>query len=817
MSKPHAKGDHYGQKQSSEQVSAAAQATEPENAESHKAETKKKSRVAVFQSKSSLGGLAKDAAARIDQTPSSPEDEPKSKVKDNEIDFDGTYDNENLLDEYSFDNTPEAGNGDGIPETRLYTPIPRRSGVYPHSAPLPSSGQADRLESFNRMKYGMGTGTERTSQEDILEIDDANEQIDALLREEMPAIRMGQCLNSGPGAIIKTQSSIQSIRPERDSITPEMSSLTDQDDSQIRNGEPRGIERLVSGVGQSRFPSGTHGSNPQCFNMTMPGLASNSGRSFTETTSHGGLAPPPPDPNYQNTANLEQQLASHVQALHHHVNSVVRRLTKTFEGSNNWTMDQVLRNVESMSDTAKVMNSRSVNQSGNIMGLQQGMLEVCGQVGVLKHEIRRSEERLQATFRHEIEKLRRDINALVRLPSSSSSNSICGHYRPSVSASKGLRPERHLFQSASEIPGTKTKYLRTKKEQEGFNTKENAKPADEREVATAPRSVNKHVENKNGIVQQHRSGEQLPLPLTTPGRVDAEKTGTAYLQRKGSVRKDPAQESSGSPDPKPTKGSLDAASENILPEKEKTVDGSSRNNEEGNKTPRKKGSVFNFRRRRDNESQSSSASRFLRTPRRNKDGSKVASSDDLRKSATMTTSSSIATSPGTPPVPPVPADLAQYAANPRCDENMSPSAIHPALRNSLQQRIMQGREREQQHFSQRLRLQQQTSARSLQDPYSPCPIAPVRQPALRGSRSHQNFIGYRPSTAPSPSIPYVARAPPVADRCISASARYVPGPLQAGSSPSSGLQSLVSPQACQDPTYDWYQAYPGRSFDDSHM
>lgn len=808
VSKLHVDGGNRGQTQSSSEASVAAQSVESGNSgNSGKIEAvvkKKKSRVAALRSRFSFKDLTKEAAAfagSSDQTPSSSKDKSKSKDND-ESEIDGSYDNDNLLGEYSPDDTSEAV---------LYTPTSGQSGACPQSAAKPPSGQVNSNKIYGPKKSGMST-----EQEGMEEIDDADEQIDAMLREEIPAVRMGQYRNTGYGAVVKSQSSIQSMRAEKGSSTPETSFLADHG-NEFNAGGPSGIERLLQ---KPRFPSAQDTSR-KLFDITVPKMYSGKGRSFTDTTSHGGWAPSPPDINYQNTANLEQQFASHVQALHLHMDNVVGRLAKTFESSNSWAMDQILRNVESMTDSAKAMNARSMNLSGNIMGLQQGLLDVCDQIHVLRHEIQRSEEGLQAMVRRETNKLRQDINALVM--SSSSSNSTSNSSRPSMAASKGLRVETQLPQGALETPGARNKYLRTKREQEASRTKDNPKPAGEKEVEV-PERENKHAESKNSLVQQHRSGEQPPLPAPIPGCVDAEMTITEYLQRNASACNNPVLESSGSSGPQPANASLDAMSENRLPEKGKekektTVDSSSHRTEEGVKTPHKKGSIFNFRKLRDNDGQSSSSSKFLRTPRRNKDGSKVAtaSTENLIKPA----NGSISTSPGTPPVPPVPVNVAQRAANPLGDNNMSPSAIHPALRTTRQRQVMQEREREQQRRSSRAHLQQQASARNLLGANSPHQAAtvPSRLPTLRGSRSHQGFVGHRPSAATSPSVSLAAHLSPVADRSLvtdrgsSSSASHVP---QVGDSPANGLQSLMPPEVYQDPasyvTDDWYHAYHGRLY-----
>ena len=104
--------------------------------------------------------------------------------------------------------------------------------------------------------------------------------------------------------------------------------------------------------------------------------------------------------------------------------------------------------------------------------------------------------------------------------------------------------------------------------------------------------------------------------------------------------------------------------------------------------------MLGLRRRREgyDNSYSSSSSRFLRTPRRNKNNGNKTPSVFFQTENNDSTKPTAAVS--TPPVPQVPTSLAQLGDYPN-DEQKSPSAIHPALRNARQQQIM--REREQQY------------------------------------------------------------------------------------------------------------------------
>lgn len=613
---------------------------------------------------------------------------------------------------------------------------------------------------------------------DAAELDDAIEQIDSLLRNESeyPAASTGKYLNSGYGTL-KAQASIQSMKAENDASTPEASMLSE---------------------------SAQHGVNSEIKRQD---------RSFTGTTSQGGMAPAPSDPNYENP-NLEKQLQSLVHGIHHHMDGITGRLTKSFEASNQCMVDQVLRDMESMSDTVKLIYARSFSQNSIIMVLQQKLDFVCGQIDALRDTMRQREESMQSVFEEEMSKLRCDLNL-----QGASSVPASDNNTPSRLPVPGARVQ--FAQNASETPGFKIKYLRTKRDPEGSKEKE----------APTPKSVNKHAENS---IQQHQSGEQNLLPPATPHRATSKNTGTFYPQRKASILKDPTQASSGSPKPKQVKLSLDSVSEGSQAEKtKKPVDSTTRG--DGTKVPQKKGSMlFNFRRRKDNDNaatssnsnagsnnstqQQSTASKFLRTPRRNKDiSTKAASSDNLRKSAGSTVGFS-SSRKGAPPVPPIPTDLLiengkKLSPSVEGGGRLSPGSIHPSMRNKRQQEIVDERDRERarelsMQSSQTQSLQSSTGTGTAgqdldleQDgESSPFVSARSHRQMLRSSRSLHDFAEGGPSLASSsPSFARASPSPYFSDRSISSGQFFYELP-RVESSPSGNLQSLASPQGYQRTT-----------------
>lgn len=132
---------------------------------------------------------------------------------------------------------------------------------------------------------------------------------------------------------------------------------------------------------------------------------------FDGVTSHGGYAPPPPDPDYRNTADLEQQLTSHIEAVHAHMNNVVHRLCRVLENSNNWSKDQILRQTDAMFDILRLINARTAGQNEAVSDLHRGMTNLQCQVGAIEFQMRRMEERLLIGVSSQINKLRGEINA----------------------------------------------------------------------------------------------------------------------------------------------------------------------------------------------------------------------------------------------------------------------------------------------------------------------------------------------------------------------------------------------------------------------
>lgn len=127
--------------------------------------------------------------------------------------------------------------------------------------------------------------------------------------------------------------------------------------------------------------------------------------SITQPT-RGGYAPTPPHPEYQSTVSLQQQLVAHSNSLHYHVDSAINRLARTFEKANNWTTDQVMRQVDNMADAAEQLASQASRQNEVLAKLKQMVYELNSQIEAVRNENREMEGRLREGIRDDIRKIR---------------------------------------------------------------------------------------------------------------------------------------------------------------------------------------------------------------------------------------------------------------------------------------------------------------------------------------------------------------------------------------------------------------------------
>ncbi|TPR04129.1 Protein tyrosine kinase family protein [Aspergillus niger] len=404
---------------------------------------------------------------------------------------------------------PFAGKGNNFEVERLYTPRPRVMEVGSESLSRESSviRLDDCLKDFRKvsdssvrtpMKDGIagGVGGERMSElgtkfrHTLIHSNDAEEGpasnlLDAvLLSGSSPAARTGEYRNSRLPEVVNTpqracsyaaepaspKSAASTVReseaarmyspsvyetalsdrmsdlPRRDygvtsvedviSLTP-----TRDSDSSVKKGSDTRLSSLASPA--STFHAGPDESPSDYVPVDKAQLMGSTGR--------GGFAPMPPDPEYQNTAALEEQLASHVEQLHFHVQHAASKLVKTFEDKNNWHMDQVLRHVDTMVDLAQAINKKAAAQTELLREAQTAVADVRAHIDTLRREVRVIKSKIITAIHEEFGKLRYDLQEEGKLgPGNPASEGI-------LTPSAGLQGPS--FPVASLVNSTSSAYL----------------------------------------------------------------------------------------------------------------------------------------------------------------------------------------------------------------------------------------------------------------------------------------------------------------------------------------------------------------------
>ncbi|KAL4811996.1 hypothetical protein BDW67DRAFT_194052 [Aspergillus spinulosporus] len=470
---------------------------------------------------------------------------------------------------------------------------------------------------------------------------------------------------------------------------------------------------------------------------------------FTGVTSHGGYAPPPPHPGYQNTVTLDQQLASHVDSLHYHLDTTVNRLARTFENGNNWSADQILKQVDSVFDLARMINTRSATQADIMKNLSQISMEARNQAYLARQETSLVEERMKSFVQQEVAKLKNELSDLIL--------SSCNNPRIQAQGQDSIAETSHA--------GDQERLKPTIGKRNQHQNKN--KP---RSVSAKRDALTKPVDNRNGIAESQESkldsptpqniNDDIPTPTAayrTPNpRVD---DVASPVPSKRDTCDNPGEGSSGSP--KAKAGKLRISGPMPISESPSASGGGQRESPDTNrpsspqreseskprrvfssdnlKTPKKKGSVFGFRRKCDGDNQS--GNRFLRTPRRTKESKSISSQES--QSACFAISTPTKTRAAPAPVDSIASTTSSNAtanalAGSQIQRQESPSMIHPALRNSQQRQVMAERERLAQ-LNHHLRDSTHIQAQGQSNPH-------------RVSYSHQN-LGNRNSPSASTSPP----------------------------------------------------------------
>ncbi|KAE8348871.1 hypothetical protein BDV28DRAFT_152411 [Aspergillus coremiiformis] len=435
-----------------------------------------------------------------------------------------------------------------------------------------------------------------------------------------------------------------------------------------------------------------------------PHIPMEDSRSYSGVTSHGGYAPPPPIPGYQNTVTLEQQIATYMDSIHIHVDGTANKLARSFENMSNWSTDQILRQTEGLWDILRTLSGQMMNMTEALKEMQRAMIEMRGQLNALQREQRQTEDRMMQSFQGEFSKLRRDINVL-------------GPTMRFSSLPYNSTLDTRSMNTKSQGSQNFLKWGRDDDRQQQF--KKN-KPQQIRKEEVMTRNTDcrrgeEHSHSESDALNKHAEeatlSDDVPTPTAafrTPSFHSDDKKGQfTQPHPKQHDLKDSDKLSTGSPESNLVKGKRRADNNQNQVHKAST---------DTMKFPAKMGIFHPFRRARGgNDKESKGSSRSSPPAQRNNDDE--AFIDQKPKEQ------------GNPPSTP-PMQTASLCATETAPSHVeiSPSSIHPALRNAAQRRIMAERERE------RERLNAQTAMTSKQ--------------LLRSSRSYQD-LGSRSKNAAS--------------------------------------------------------------------
>ncbi|KAL4944409.1 hypothetical protein BDV06DRAFT_220357 [Aspergillus oleicola] len=487
----------------------------------------------------------------------------------------------------------------------------------------------------------------------------------------------------------------------------------------------------------------------------------------TGVTSHGGYAPPPPHPGYQNTVTLKKQLASHVDSLHYHVNTAVNKITRTFENGSNWSTDQILRQVDSMSDQVRVLDDRVRVQAQYVSELQPHPINAQGQIAIARNETLLVEERMKSFVQEEMAKLKNELiglmlsNAGVERAHGSVQDmrSDALHRGGQGSLRSDRRHQQQSKEKLNQLPNGRDDMAGA-----SANGEHNLLVEQNQESKPAP--AQKAETSTDKEPDQRSTSNGVPKP-TADFRTPRHQPDDTPVPIK---REDPSEELFGSPEANPPKKhisnpmppsvpvvaessgskrkSLESNKFPPTPERESASNPRNSFNGENLKTPKKKGGMFSgFRRDKDKkgdgDNHSSGYRLQIRTPRRTKEIRRKSFSGQEGqqgshfKISTLTKSNTAAAAPSTSST----TTATPLAAGTNIRREDSPSLVHPALRSPQQKQIMVNREQ--------LRLAHLN--RQIQNPGSK---QLGHGHPLRVSHSHQSFSNQdsAASTATQPSF-----------------------------------------------------------------
>ncbi|KAE8371459.1 hypothetical protein BDV26DRAFT_286765 [Aspergillus bertholletiae] len=473
---------------------------------------------------------------------------------------------------------------------------------------------------------------------------------------------------NGPLVVSSDQQRPLSVR------TQDQGEVTITSEQYSRHSSARSLEHRASGLAQAE-PVFDPTNMRMPFNHESPMDYS---RFFSGVTTHGGYAPPPPQPGYQNTVTLEQQISTYMDLLHVHLDGTANRLARSFENSNNWSTDQILRQIVYLSDLIHKINNRVRVDTEVTRELQRITMEVKIQVGAIRREQLQMEDRMTQLFQSEYNKLKGEINALASADAKSMSTRLQG--------SRDFIRWGKYNERSQQFRMMKTRQMR----KGGVVTKDTESGGGE-----------EHNCESVALNKERTCTDRVPAPMaafSTPSfHGDDSKDHFTEFHPRRLALKGPSNTSSGSPEPlcsSSAKGKERAASSQTLVHKASA---------EIMKFPAKMGLFYPFRRARDRRnSESKIASRPLPPTKHSKDEAAF-EEQESKKQELLPSTTPIQTS-----------NMATTEAE-DCQADISPSNVHPALRSLGQRQIMEERER--------LRARDTMTSRQL----------------LRSSRSFQDF------------------------------------------------------------------------------
>ncbi|KAB8239165.1 uncharacterized protein BDW43DRAFT_306050 [Aspergillus alliaceus] len=446
-------------------------------------------------------------------------------------------------------------------------------------------------------------------------------------------------------------------------------------------------------------------------------------------TSHGGYAPPPPHPGYQNTVTLEQQIATYMDSIHIHVDGTANRLARTLENVHNWSADQIVRQIEALQDHMRTLHSRVVRE---IEEVQRAMTELQTQISALQREQLQMEDRIMQYLQSELSKLRSEINA-----SASTVRSSSLPYNPAQDTrSANIRSQGSLgflrwSKDDRQQPFRKSKPRLVEKDEVGMNNTGNRKGGKHNQ--NEPDTLNKHAEEQT-------LSDDVPTPTAafrTPSFHGDGKTDHFTHSKQHSLEGS-GKTSTESPEPlrhHSVKGKEKADNNHTSVHKEV--------NTHTMRYPAKMGTFYPHT-RDESDNQSKNESDPLPPAQCSRDN-KASENQNPKEQEEL---------PTTPPMQTAPFSIVETAR--RLAED-SPSSIHPALRDQTQQQIMA--ERERLNTQSTLTLKQHLrSSRSYQDlssrsrnaasfNWNDCPFGSPSASSSRGQVLQDLALGYTPLSA----------------------------------------------------------------------